>query len=566
MAHESFEDAAVAEKLNRDFISVKVDREERPDIDNVYMRACQAMTGGGGWPASIFIDAKGTPFYAGTYFPKEVFLGVLEAVSLAWRQDRSMLETRGRQLAAAMARTRQRGTEQKTDLIRAATGAFQSAFDPEYGGFGSAPKFPSPHNLLFLLRTAPEMAEKTLKSMYQGGIFDHIGGGFSRYSTDRRWLIPHFEKMLYDNALLAIAYLTAYEATEKPLYRTVAERVLLYLEREMRAPDGGFYASQDADSEDGEGRFYLFTPGELTALLGKEAGVRFCRRYDITEGGNFEGESIPNLLNSLETDNETDALLPRVYAYRRRRPAPHTDVKELTAWNALAAAAFATAARVLKEESWLAAAKQTVDFIEQTLTEGDAVFSGVTGGKRLGPGFLDDYAFYIFALLQLHQASLDQRYLTRAAALTVRVQALFQDDADDGFFFSGAENERLITRTKESWDGAMPSGNSVMAYNLSRLSLLLEDDGLAEQAAKQSRFLSDEAASYPMGYGFYLWSSLPVKKIVCVSKDTAEIYAVRVRSDWVFRVTNSPVYPLINGKTTYYVCEEGICRPPVNEL
>ncbi len=566
MAHESFEDAAVAERLNREFISVKVDREERPDIDGVYMRACQTLTGSGGWPTSIFMTAEGKPFYAGTYFPKDNFLSLLEAVADAWQNDRQSLLKSGDRLAAMLAQRVGNGAASDDASIDGAVETFRQTFDAQYGGFGGAPKFPSPHNLMFLLYTAPELAEKTLQQMFLGGIFDHVGGGFSRYSTDRYWLVPHFEKMLYDNVLLAMTYLMAYENTGKELYRSVPERIFQYLKREMRAPDGGLFSAQDADSEGVEGKYYVFVPEEIKDLLGEVDGERFCRRYGITYEGNFEGKSIPNLLHATERDDEVDAFLLRVYEYRKRRIPPHTDTKELTAWNALAAAAYAMAARILKDEAALHTACDLVDWIERELTEGDAVFAGVTDGKRSGSGFLDDYAFYVFALIQLHQATLEEKYLSRAAGLMERAWGLFWDEEHGGFFFSGAGNEMLIARPKESWDGAIPSGNSVMAYNLSRLALLTQDGRFEERAKQQRRYMNGEAAEYPAGYGFYLYAALPVKKVVCVLKNPEEIQSLRIRSNWAFRVTNDPAYPLLNDKTTYYVCENETCQPPVSEI
>jgi len=562
MARESFSDEAVAEQLNRDFVPVKVDREERPDVDGVYMRACQAMTGSGGWPMSVIMSSDGKPFFAGTYFPKDSFLKLLSSVARAWKLGRASLIESGDALAAALNENKRKPAAESAPTD-AAVCAFRRSFDEEYGGFGGAPKFPSPHNLMFLLCTAQELAEKTLTSMYRGGIFDHVGGGFSRYSTDRRWLVPHFEKMLYDNALLAMAYLIAYEKTDKELYSSIAARIFQYLERELRSPDGGFFSAQDADSEGVEGKFYLFTPSELTRLLGEADAESFCRRYGITDEGNFEGRSIPNLLTASETDNNADAFLPIVYDYRKLRAAPRTDQKKLTAWNALTVAAYAMAGRLLNEEKYLETALETIGFIEHELTEGTDMFVGMADGKRCGYGFLDDYAFYIFALIQMHQASLEDKYLFRAGELTNRVWELFWDSQNSGFFFSGAANEILIARPKESWDGAMPSGNSVMAYNLSRLSLLTEDERFSEKAEKQLRFMNTEAAAYPMGYGFYLWSALPVKKVVCTPQAPKFL---RVPSDWAFSVTNSSAYPTVNGKTTYYICEDGVCRPPVNHL
>ncbi len=566
MAHESFEDYDVAEMLNRDYIAIKVDREERPDIDNVYMRACQAMTGSGGWPTSIFMNADGMPFFAGTYFQRDMFMEMLDTIAMLWKQDRDSLFTESARLELALGASARGGAMPESQLTDEAVAAFRRRFDHLYGGFGSEPKFPAAHNLMFLVYTAPEIAEKTLMSMYRGGIFDHIGGGFSRYSTDRYWLVPHFEKMLYDNALLAMAYLLAYEKVGKDIYRSVAGRTFQYLSREMRAPDGGFYSAQDADSEGVEGKFYLFTPDELKSILGQEDGERFCRRYGITPEGNFEGGSIPNLLRAQDDYSPADALLSKVYDYRKTRVPPHTDTKQLTAWNALAAAAYAMGARILRSGGYLETAKETLDFIAKELIDSDDIYVSITDGKRSVRGFIDDYAFYIFALLQMYQATLDESYLKRAVRFAEKAWTLFWDEKDGGFFFSGKNNETLIARPKESWDLAMPSGNSMMAYNLSRIALLEEDETWETRAEAQRRFMNREATGSPTGYGFYLYALLPVKKIVCALKTPADIEALHLRSDWAFKVTHSGDYPIINDKTTYYVCENGACRPPVNEL
>ena len=566
MAHESFEDSDVAEILNRNYIAIKVDREERPDIDNVYMRVCQMLNGSGGWPTSIIMSADRKPFFAGTYFTKDNFVYLLEAVSNAWYNDKDALLQNGEKVTAALSRMAQKHFSENRAPVREAIAEFRSAFDSEWGGFGDAPKFPSAHNLMLLLRTAPEMAEKTLLQMYRGGIFDHIGGGFSRYSTDRFWLVPHFEKMLYDNALLAIAYLLAYEDTANILYCSVAERVFSYLERDMHAPGGGFYSAQDADSEGVEGKFYLFNPVELATLLGKEDAERFCRKYGIKSKDNFEGGSIPNLLIPTDNDMEVDKLIPKILEYRCRRTPPHTDKKQLTAWNALTASAYAMAGRILKSNECLITARETVDFIERELTEGERIFAGVTDGQLSGAGFLDDYAFYIFALLQLHQATLEDSLLARAVGIAEKTISLFWDNSGGGFFFSGHENEPLLARPKESWDGAMPSGNSVMAYNLSHISLLTGEERFREFSEKQNSFMNGEASTYPMGHAFYLWTTMPLKKILCVLKNPEDIKELFIHSDWAFRVTDKPEYPLLNNKTTYYVCENGTCQPPVNQL
>ena len=560
MARECFEDREVARVLNEGFVCIKVDREERPDIDAVYMRACQAMTGGGGWPASIFMTAEGKPFFAGTYFPKQALIALCREISRIWKQDRATLLADVDRFAQKLAQSTPVHLEAEKAPVQEALANFEATFDGQYGGFGAAPKFPTPHNLWFLLRTAPALAEKTLLQMYKGGLFDHVGGGFARYSTDRRWLVPHFEKMLYDNALLAMTYLLAYEQCQKPLWKTIAQRVLGYLQREMRCPEGGFYAAQDADSGGREGRYYVFTPDELIALLGREAGDRFCAQYGIEAPGNFEGASIPNLLHSDQVEPAPPAALERVYQYRRQRMPLHTDCKRLTGWNALAAAAYAAADRIAEIPSARALAQETLVWIEQDLTQDGVLFAGMTEGHRAGPGFLDDYAFYIFALLQMHQATLDDRWLESAAIWTVRAHALFYDEKAGGYYFSGAQNEKLIARPKETWDGAMPSGNSVMAYNLSRLALLCGDERFWRWSERQNRFLNGEAAANPAAYGFYLYSALPCKKVLCAVAGARD--DVRVRSDWAFRLTKDPAYPVKDGRTTYYVCEEGVCLPP----
>ncbi len=567
MARESFEDDEVARYLNARFVSVKVDREERPDVDGIYMRACQALTGGGGWPASVFLTAGGEPFYAGTYFPKDYFLRVLRAIAEKWESDRPALLHSGREIVKALGREGEALRTLVEDApVGQAVSMFRSAFDGKYGGFGVAPKFPSPHNLMFLLHTAPELAEKTLEGMYRGGIFDHVGGGFCRYSTDRYWLIPHFEKMLCDNALLAMAYLLAFERTGNDLWKAVAAGTLRYAERELMSPEGGFYSSQDADSDGVEGKYYAFTPDELVKLLGREDGERFCLAFGITETGNFEGKSIPNLLGGTEIGAEVRALLPKVYEYRRSRTSLRTDRKILTSWNALMAAANADAYRILGEERYLRAAQKTVGFLESRLTGGDTVYSGITDGK-LGPrGFLDDYAFCVFALLHLHQATLEQKYLDRADQLADKAVSEFFDGENGGFFFSGAGNERLIIRPKETYDGALPSGNSVMAYNLLRLSLLTEKESYEKILVLQRKFMNAQAQSYPSGYGFYLYSTLPVRQVVCAPGDREDLKKLRIRSDWAFRLADDPRYPLKNGRTTFYVCRGSTCLPPVNEL
>lgn len=376
LAHESFEDEEIAELLNKYFISVKVDKEERPDIDSVYMSVCQAFTGSGGWPTSIFMTADQKPFFAGTYFPKESrsgmigFRELLLAIHEKWSSDRDMLLQQSDQIIKHLKRSETMPNAADDDLTHFAVSQYERIYDEKYGGFGRAPKFPTPHNLLFLLdyyeqnktSSCLRMAEDTLTSMYRGGIFDHIGFGFCRYSTDKKFLVPHFEKMLYDNALLIFAYCRAYTTTKKEIYLDVAEKTATYILREMTSSEGGFYSSQDADSDGKEGKYYLFTPSEIEKVLGKENGVRFSRHFDITESGNFEGMNIPNLLRSDFHDKAFEAFLSVLYDYRKRRHSLHRDEKILTSWNSLMIAALCELYLVSGKKIYLSAAQNEIAF------------------------------------------------------------------------------------------------------------------------------------------------------------------------------------------------------------
>ncbi|MGI6028859.1 MAG: thioredoxin domain-containing protein [Candidatus Heteroscillospira sp.] len=562
MARESFRNEAVAAKLNRDFIAVKVDREERPDVDSLYMRMAQLLGGGGGWPASIFASPDGRPFYAGTYFPKDAFLRLLDSVAAAWRGSRAQLQQNGELVIQAVRSEESRTipeTEAPTDR---AVEQLRESYDSEFGGFGSPPKFPTPHIIALMLHFEPEMAEKTLERMYLGGIFDHLGGGFSRYSTDRFWLVPHFEKMLYDNALLAMVYLMAWERNPKPLYRYVAEKIFQYMESELLAENGGFYAAQDADTDGEEGKYYLFTPEELALLLGKEDAERFCAKYGITRGGHLEGKSVPNLLTGSGEEVPRE-LMDKVLAYRKSRSALQTDSKQLTAWNSLAACAYAVAGRILGDEKYLARAEKTLDFIENNLVKGK-LRTCVTEGEPGVAAFLEDYAFLAWAYYELYQAQGDEKYLRRAFELTDEAIRQFFHRERGGFYSTGEENEKLAARLKESYDGALPSGNSVMAYLLERLSLLNEGK-YGAVLEKQRRYMNARAQASPTGHSFYLWARLPVKKVICAAAGGRRPEELRVRSDWVFRCTGGEEYPLLNGKTAYYVCEGSKCLPPAAE-
>lgn len=593
MAHESFEDDEVAEVLNRYFIAIKVDKEERPDIDSIYMAVCQAYTGSGGWPTSIFLTPEQKPFFAGTYFPKKAkygqigFLDLLEMIAGKWKEDRDSLIASAEEIVTVLKSRNQKDGQTDVGLIDRALELYKQSFDRIYGGFGEAPKFPAPHNLLFLMRqyekngdeVALGMVEKTLRQMYRGGIFDHIGGGFCRYSTDRYFLVPHFEKMLYDNALLMMAYCKAYELTKKWVYCDIAEKTAEYVLREMISDEGGFFCAQDADCDGVEGKYYLFEPAEIVELLGEQAGTEFNQYFDITEKGNFAGKNIPNLLRKGEihkdmTQEELDTYRKTVYEYRKKRYKLHLDDKILTAWNALMIAALCQLYRVTEHENYLKAAVRAERFIENRLCEQDTLHVSYREGKCSGKGFLDDYAYEILALLALYQAALDNVYLERAKCFCEKAVTDFWDKEQGGFFLYGKENEQLILHPKETYDGAVFSGNSAMAYNLVHLYWITGEERYREFAERQLAFISEEAKQYPAGYAMFLialsdFYDAP-EKITIVVKDGADLESVpyKVPLDTVVSVLDGPkeAYPLKDDKTTYYVCKGRSCQPPINEL
>ncbi len=588
MAHESFEDQETAALLNKYFISIKVDKEERPDIDSIYMAVCQAFTGSGGWPTSIFMTPEQKPFYAGTYFPKNARYGaigfqeLLLAIQEKWEHDRAALFRSADEIMTVLNLKSSSQAETDIKLLESAVSAYKSSYDEKFGGFGQAPKFPAPHNLLFLLTyyeksddlDCLKMVEGTLSQMYRGGLFDHIGYGFCRYSTDRYFLVPHFEKMLYDNALLILAYCKAYWISKNQFYRDVAEKTASYILREMTSPEGGFYSAQDADSEGEEGKYYVFEPSEIIRILGKETGEAFNRYYGITESGNFGEKSIPNLLQNDTFETAFDARLPSVYDYRRERSVLRLDDKILTAWNALMIAAMCNLYRISRNTEYLDAAKKAQRFIEEKLSQKDTLFVSYRTGKRGEKGFLDDYADYIFALMALYDATLDAAYLEKAQRLCRKAISDFYDAEQGGFYLCGKDNESLIMRPKETYDGAIPSGNSVMAYNLVRLFYLTSDEDIEKIMNRQLRFLSAEAARYPAGYAMFLIALSdyfePPQKITAVLKNQSDLKELpfTISPESIVSIVSEPTeeFPLKDNKTTFYVCQNHSCLPPVNDL
>jgi uncharacterized protein YyaL (SSP411 family) len=575
MERESFEDEEVAAVLNDGYISIKVDREERPDLDHLYMTFCQALTGQGGWPMTIIMTAEKKPFFAGTYFPKESRMGMpgllelLKKVQDYWQNDRDKLIQTGEELTVFVRRVHseiQKGTLDDAKIAERAFDELTANFDSVYGGFGQAPKFPTPHNLTFLLRyytakgepLALKMVEKTLVQMYKGGIFDHLGFGFARYSTDQKWLVPHFEKMLYDNALLAIAYVEAYQITKKKLYRDVAEKIFSYVLNEMTSPDGAFYSAEDADSEGVEGRYYLWTPAEIGEVLGKEAGTEFCRLYDLTGKGNFAGSNIPNLLKQegepfsisldeqqqknsgeKEWERKVEEARQKLLEARKKRVPPFKDDKILTAWNALMIAALAKGGRVLEEHSevYLAAAKKALAFFRQKLVRGDGrLLARYREGEAAYPAYLDDYAFLVWALLELYESTGESLYLDEATSWNQQMLALFAVEAENDrtliLYLTGEDSEKLLIRPREIYDGALPAGNSVAAWNLIRLAEITGDGELRKKAERLFDAVGGEIRANPLGYTFMLQAYLYLLRydvqIITRRKDVPHFYKWRV--------------------------------------
>lgn len=606
MERESFEDNEVAELLNKHFVSIKVDREERPDIDTIYMSVCQAMTGHGGWPLTVVMTPEKKPFFAGTYFPKKSSRGLpgvidlLSQISSLWENEKERVLSSSREITQFLKDSLavQVKGELDEDVLHRAYSYFKEAFDRQFCGFGRAPKFPTPHNLTFLLRywkmtgkpEALEMVEKTLDSMYLGGIYDHIGFGFARYSTDHKWLVPHFEKMLYDNAQLAIAYLEGFQATGKAKYAEIARDIFSYVLRDMTSPGGGFFSAEDADSEGEEGTFYIWTPLEITSVLGEDEGSRFCKAYGITDKGNFEGKSIPNLIDTGFTEGFETAR-EKLFAARERREHPFKDDKILTAWNGLMIAALAIGYRVLGEPQYQKAAESAVNFISNSLIRSDGrLLARYRDGEAAYPGYVEDYAFLIWGLIELYEATFTLDYLKTALELNTELLRYFWDEDNGGLFQYGSDAENLITRPKEAYDGAVPSGNSVAALNFLRLAHLTGDSSLEEKSATQLKAFGGSINEAPAGYTFFLmavyFNLVPTTEITIIgdpqSVDTMEM--VKAANSGFSPETLVAGRPLngdterlaevipsvkgrqpVNGKATAYVCKDFTCQEPVTD-
>ncbi|MDO8445785.1 MAG: thioredoxin domain-containing protein [Deltaproteobacteria bacterium] len=537
MEKESFEDPEVAQLMNEAFVSIKVDREERPDLDSIYMTASQMMTGAGGWPLNIILTPDKRPFYALTYIPKQSRFGMMGMLELiprireAWltRQDDVFTAANHAITALRQTVTAGKGEELGKDVLAAAYQELSRRFDEEHGGFSYAPKFPSPHNILFLLRywnrtkdqDALNMAEKTLRGMRTGGIYDQLGFGFHRYSTDSKWLMPHFEKMIYDQGMLAMAYAEAFQVTGKKEYRETAQEIFTYALREMTSTEGGFYSGEDADSEGKEGKFYLWTEDEIRQILKKEEADLIMKVFNVERQGNFteQGTEVrtgENILHLKKTVAElaTELNIPvqdldmrlekgrlELFTARRKRVNPHKDDKILADWNGLLIAAFAKGARVFDKPEYAEAAKKAMDFILKNMRKPDGrLLHRYRDGEAAITAYLDDYAFLIWGLLEIYETTFDVRYLQDALGLNADLLKHFWDDRGGGFYFAPDDGEELIVRKKEIYDGAIPSGNSVAMLNLLRLGRITAYPALEEKAAEIGRAFSREVRQSPSVY------------------------------------------------------------------
>jgi uncharacterized protein YyaL (SSP411 family) len=616
LAHESFENPEIAAVLNKYFINIKVDREERPDLDQIYMNAVQMMTGHGGWPMTVFLTPAGVPFYGGTYFPPvdrhnmpgfpRVLLGVAEAYRS--RPD-DVTETAASMLdeLRRVGQTRESSEALTVDLLDAAERNMARNYDASHGGFGSAPKFPAAMNLEFLLRQfhrtgqgqALEMVEHTCRKMAEGGMYDQLGGGFHRYSTDAHWLVPHFEKMLYDNALLSRLYLHVYQQTKDDFYKRIAEETLDYVLREMTDEGGGFYSTQDADSEGHEGKFFVWTVDEIKDVLGEEDAALFCAYYDVTEAGNFEGKNILHVSRTVE-DVAKEAKVPaehlqealergrhKLFEVREQRVKPARDEKVLTAWNGLMLASFADAAAILERDDYRHVAEKNAQFVLENLRRDGLLLRTYKDGQSKLNGYLEDYAFFIDGLLALYQATGRFRWLEEAMSLADRMVEEFWDAADGGFFYTGKSHEELIVRSKDYFDNATPSGNSVATEVLLHLAALTANEDYSRKAVTIFRLLREPLERYASAFGrllgaldFYL--STP-KEIAIIGAAESEEMRALLREVWTRYLPNkiiaqtteddarsaevSPLLrdrPMINGRPTAYVCEHYTCQAPTN--
>jgi uncharacterized protein YyaL (SSP411 family) len=628
MAHESFADPEVAARMNDAFVCIKVDREERPDIDSIYMTVCTMLTGSGGWPLTIIMTPGKKPFFAGTYFPKNTLpghIGMLELpgrIKEIWdnRQPEVLNSAASIVDALRQAGAGQTGTALQMETIHKAYNQLADRFDPEHGGFSIAPKFPSPHNLIFLLRywkqtgdpQALQMVEKTLAHLRLGGMFDHIGFGFHRYSTDQQWFLPHFEKMLYDQAMLAMAYTEAYQATGNDLYKTTVEEIFSYVERELTDRHGAFYSAEDADSEGQEGKYYVWTDAELRRLLNAADAELAIGIFNTTPNGNFADEAsgrktganilhlkgeLPALAAELEMpapelEQRLENIRQIILNGREGRVHPHKDDKILTDWNGLMIAALAKGARIFDNSEFLKNAHRSADFILQKMrTNTGRLLHRYRAGEAAIPAMLDDYAFLAWGLLELYEASFVNAYLQEALTLTDIALTYFWDNEADGFFQTAHDGEELPARQKDFQDGAIPSGNSVALSNLLRLARMTGRIELEEKGRRLTEAFAAAVAQTPSAYTHFLQAAAglfnPASEIVIVGDPEAANTKKMIKTLWtlyepnsvmLFKNSHDPEEGLsgiapftkdhapLRGQATAYVCTDFRCELPTTDV
>ncbi|MFX1380627.1 MAG: thioredoxin domain-containing protein [Promethearchaeota archaeon] len=618
MAHESFEDENIAKLMNNIFISIKVDREERPDIDKIYMTVCQMMTGSGGWPLTIIMTPDKKPFFAGTYFPKQSRFGRIGLIDLIkrikelWNNQRSELINSANQITFRLQNIDQEspGEYFTETTLKKAFRQLSIQFDSVNGGFSTRPKFPTPHNLIFLLRywkrtgdnKALEMVEKTLLEMRKGGIFDHIGFGFHRYSTDSIWLVPHFEKMLYDQALIAIAYIEAYQATKNPLFKKTAKEIFSYVLRDMTSPEGGFYSAEDADSEGEEGKFYVWSKNELEKNLEINEFNFAIEIFNVEDSGNYleeatqkkTGKNIFYLKKFPDIENLDiiENVRLKLFNEREKRIHPNKDDKILTDWNGLFIAALAKGAIAFNEDKYLEVAKKSANFILSKLKiSNNKLLHRFKEGVSEINAFLSDYAFFIWGLLELYEATFDTFYLKTALALHKRQIDDFWDDNIGGFYFTSKDSEQLLTKQKEIYDGAIPSGNSISLLNLLRLSYITGNYELEEKADTLIKVFSEKIKSNPLAYtqflvaiDFILGPSYSL--VVAGNKDNDDTKRLisGIKNEYlpniVFMLRNTDneipdideisnfveFFYNLDNTATAYVCINKTCKPPTHDI
>ena len=627
MAHESFEDPGVAKLMNDAFVCIKVDREERPDIDDVYMTICQMMTGSGGWPLSVVMTPEKKPFFAATYIPKETRFGRIGMLELiprikdVWESRIDEVLASANQITTSLQGIASNAPGQDLDssLLDQTYELLASRFDEKYGGFGSAPKFPTPHNLLFLLRywkrtqksQALDMVERTLQQMRLGGIYDHVGFGFHRYSTDQEWLVPHFEKMLYDQAMLAIAYTEVHQATGKEEYAATTREIFSYILRDMTAPDGGFYSAEDADSEGEEGKFYVWSEFEIRQVLEEKAADLLVRAFNVQKSGNYLEEATQrktgdNILHR-ETDfsklahglgiaekdfrSRLESARQKLFHHREKRVHPHKDDKILTDWNGLMIAALAKASRALDEPGYAKAAQRAADFMMTTMrTPEGRLLHRYRDGEAALTAFAEDYAFAIWGMLELYEATFEAKHLQTALDLNRDLLQHFWDTENGGLYSTPDDGEELLVRRKEVYDGAIPSANSVTMLNLLRLSRITADPELEKRAAETGKAFSADVNSAPVAYTQLMcaldFAIGPSHEVVIAGDLRAQDTQAMIKAATATFVPNKvlilnptdqespPIHTLaefikdqssIDGMATAYVCLNYNCQMPTTE-